>query len=119
MNVLYHSDIQPYLDRLLSEPEFKIGNLNKYVPTGKEWYRTQVTLEFPLGELANGLLSTLALVGRRIPKTLPIDGTERFSAQGIEGKASVTMDLFSALAKMRDILPEWRGRIILKQPVNL
>lgn len=118
MKALYHKDIDPYLDRLAEELEFKIGSWDKYVPTGKEWYRTPVILEFPLGELARGLLNTLALVGRKTPETRPIDGTERFSAQGIEGKASITMDLFSALMKMRDILPQWRGRIILKQPIS-
>lgn len=116
--ILHHKDIEPFLARLLDEPEFKCGstdvNLPQYYkPTGKEWYRASVTLEFPTGELATGLLNRWALVGPRNPEAIPIVGTERFNANGLEGKCAVQMDFFGALIKMRDLLPPWRGRIIL------
>jgi len=112
MTILHHKDIDPYLSKLRIEPEFECGN-KTYKPTGNEWYRQVVTLEFPLGEMCKDFITTLALVGRREPKTLPIDGTERFNAQGLEGKCAIEVDLFGALMRMRDLLPPFRGRILI------
>jgi len=114
--ILTHKDIDPYLDRLTREPEFQPGPLT-IRPTGKEWYRQQVYLEFPLGELAKDGLSCLALCGTRQPEVAPITDRDKFNAQGLEGKARVRMDLFGALMKLRDILPLHRGQIVMeKQP---
>jgi hypothetical protein len=113
MKALYHKDIEPYLDKLANEPEFRIGNFGKYKPDGKEWYRERVYLEFPIGELANGFMTRLALCGRQEPIALPIETGDKFNAQGLEGKARVERDFFGALMAMRDILPKHRGRIVL------
>ena len=116
--IIYHKDLPYYLDKLTKEKEFQCGSTNKesdryYCPTEKEWYRERVKLEFPLGEMCKDALNTLALTGKREVKVLPIKGDEKFNAHGIEGKGQVEMDLFSALMKMRDILPIWRGRILV------
>jgi hypothetical protein len=108
--IITHRNMGPLLRKLEAEPEFQCGV--SYRPTGKEWYRETVSLEFPLGELAKDGLTTLALVGTRTPEHGPLTGKEGFNAQGLEGKASVRKDLFSALMNMRDILPAQRGRIV-------
>ena len=105
-----HRTMQPYLKQLQREPEFQPG---PNAPINRNaWYRTQVYLEFPTGELCNGFLSRLALCGTQEPELLPIDGKESLNAQGLEGKARVRKDLFGALMNLRDILPEHRGRIV-------
>lgn len=109
--VITHQNIGLYLDRLQGEPEFKIGTT--YKPTGDEWYRQRVQLEFPTGEAAKGGLQTMALIGRLEYTTEALTGKEGFDAQGLEGKVCVVKDLFSALMSLRDLLPERRGRIVL------
>ena len=108
---LTHKDIEPMLDRLAQEPEFKCGST--YKPTGQEWYRQAVWLEFPLGELAKDSLTTLALTGMVPPTIAKIEPCDRFNAQGLEGKARVRKQLFGALMAMRDLLPEHRGQIVI------
>ena len=114
--IITHKNIRQYLDRLQREPEFKIGP-NTYKPTGEEWYRTRVRLECPAGELAKDGLTTMALVGRGEYRTESLTGKEGFNAQGLEGKVVIEKDLFSALMNLRDLLPDGRGRIVLKNPV--
>jgi hypothetical protein len=108
--IITHKNMEPLLDALQREEEFQPGYKGRDKPDA--WYRRQVTLEFPLGELAKGWLNTFPLVGFQRPEVLPLDGKEGFSAQGLEGKAAVHKDLFMALMNMRDILPPYRGRII-------
>ena len=108
-HVVTHANMGPLLDALLAEPEFAC-------PMGKApedaWYRREVILEVPLGELAKDGLTTLALVGCGRPATAPLTGKEGFSAQGLEGKAVIMKDLFSALMNLRDLVPVHRGRIL-------
>ena len=112
MKTLYHKDIPPFLRKIETEPEFQTGS--KYVPTGQEWYRQKVFLEFPLGEIAKDMLTTITLIGTKKQqyKTLPIEKNDRFNAQGLEGKMQVEKEFFSALMNMRDLLPPYRGKII-------
>lgn len=112
--IITHKNLQPYLDRLLAEPEFQPGNKTRY--DASKWYRKTVRLEFPLGELVKDWLTTLALNGGKVRQTQtePLTGNEGFSAQGLEGKAVVEKELFSALMNLRDILPENRGRIVME-----
>lgn len=110
MKIIDHKSIRKYLDRLQREPEFQCGS--KYKPTGDEWYRQRVKLEFPTGEACEDGLKSLALIGRSNYETLGLDGSEGFDAQGLEGKVSVSKDLFSALMNLRDLLPAGRGRIV-------
>jgi hypothetical protein len=114
-HVITHRNIGPYLKRLQREPEFKIGKT--YRPTGDEWYRTQCRLEFPTGEAAKDGLTSMALIGQRSHSHESLTGKEGFDAQGLEGKVVVWKDLFTALMNLRDLLPERRGRIVLKNPV--
>src|SRR5579872_2601769 len=109
--IITHKNIRPYLDRLQSEPEFMIGTA--YQPTGDEWYRQRVKLQFPTGEIARDGLTTLALVGRNNYTTEALTGKEGFRAQGLEGRITVHKDLFSALMNLRDLLKPGRGRIVL------
>jgi hypothetical protein len=108
--IITHANMRPLLDLLQHESEFQCGT--EYRATGKEWYREIVTLEFPLGELAEDRLKTMALIGLNPPAPLPLTGKEGFNAQGLGGKAQVRKDLFMALMNLRDLLPEERGRII-------
>lgn len=111
MKTIYHKDLQPYLTKIQNEPEFQCGS--RYNPTGQEWYRKEVLLEFPMGEIAKDFLTTIALVGRSPYNSAPIGKNDRFNAQGLEGKVQVKKDFFAALMNMRDLLPENRGRIVL------
>ena len=104
-----HANMDALLDRLATEQEFQPGQ-QKTVPDA--WYREQVILEFPSGELCKGALASLALLGRRAPVVAELTGKEGFNAQGLEGKVVVRKDLFGALMNRRDILPEYRGRIV-------
>ncbi len=113
MKTIDHKTIGPYLDRLQTEQEFRPGP-NTYKPTGDEWYRQRVRLEFPTGEACEEGLKSLALIGRNVSETLALDGSEGFDAQGLEGKVSVQKDLFMALMNLRDLLPAGRGRIVLQ-----
>lgn len=72
-------------------------------------------LEVPLGELARGFAPTLLLLGPG--KTKPdfiedLTGKERFSAQGLEGKAVMLRPLGQALAAL-SFLPQFRGRVLV------
>ncbi len=84
-----------------------------YKPTGDEWYRQRVRLQFPTGEAARDGLTTMALIGRNHHTTEGLDGKEGFNAQGLEGRVTVHKDLFSALMNLRDLLKPGRGRIVL------
>jgi len=108
--IITHKNINKWLDRLQCEPEFQPGPA-PIIPDA--WYRQQVTLEVPTGELAKDGLTTLAIIGRSYPEIVPLTGKEGFAAQGLEGKAQITKDLFGALMNMRDLIPANRGRIVL------
>ena len=111
--VITHKNMGPLLGALAQEPCFQCGS-NIPEPEGA-WFRRQVILEFPLGELYRDGLLTLALTGFDRPETLALTGKEGFNAQGLEGKVQVRKDLFLALMNLRDLLPEFRGRIITKE----
>lgn len=84
----------------------------------KHWVNMEVTLEFPLGEIAKDWVTTLVLTGGRQPKVKKIDKSDRFNAQGLEGKCSVKKRFVSALANMQ-LLPVNRGRIVIdKKELN-
>jgi len=102
---LTHKDIEPYLTRLVQD--FHQGS------SPDVWYRQPVTLEVCTGELAENALKTMAILGRAKPVCKPIKKTDRFKAQGLEGKVAIRKDFFSALMNMRDLIPEHRGQIIL------
>ena len=72
-----------------------------------------MVLEFPLGELAEEGLKTVALVARSEHWTEPLTGKEGFTAQGLEGKVLVVKGLFGALINM-DLMAEHRARILTK-----
>lgn len=111
--VITHANIQPLLDALLEEPEFKIGAPTvKYDPS--KWYRQSVTLEVPTGELAKDGLTAMALRGQSVPVITELTGKEQFNAQGLEGKVQIRKELFSALMNMRDLIAPCRGRIVTR-----
>ena len=110
MRIITHKNLQPYLNRLQKEPEFRPGPA-PIIPDA--WYRQRVILEIPMGELAKDGLTTMALCGLEYPDVVPLTGKEGFAAQGLEGKAQITKDLFGALMNMRDLIPANRGRIVL------
>lgn len=108
--VLHHKDLNPWLDRLASDPCYRPGKAP--LPRPSDWHQQTVALEFPIGELTKPMMR-LVLVGRAEPEVLPIDGSERFDAQGLEGKVRVRKPLVNALLNM-NLLPEWRGRIVIQ-----
>jgi len=107
--IITHKNMDSLLDTLSLEPYFQPGPSKAPRP---EWVDQEVVLEFPLGELAKGCLETMALAGTSQVELLSLKGDEGFDAQGLEGKARVRKDLFMALMNLRDILPQYRGRII-------
>ena len=109
--IITHKNMDPLLEALTLEPEFQPGE-QTIVPDA--WYRTQVILEVPSGELCKDFLSRIALVGASQWEPQSLDGTEGFNAQGLEGKVQIKKDLFGALMVLRDIIPVGRGRIISK-----
>ena len=109
--IITHKNIDKWLERLQREPEFQPGPDAPIRPNA--WYRQQVTLEVPTGELAKDGLTTMALCGLEYPDVVPLTGKEGFNAQGLEGKVQVTKDLFGALMNMQDLIPANRGRIVL------
>jgi hypothetical protein len=69
-------------------------------------------LEFPLGQIATddwGFALVVAVARRRgeLEFPLPITGKERFSAQGLEGKAAINSRLIS-LINIYNNLPAFR-----------
>jgi hypothetical protein len=86
----------------------------KKQPIKIPWYGRKVWLEYPLGELVRNVALTLMLTdfGSVKPKTMEIEGNERFNAQGLEGKASSRMPFARALHILKR-LPAFRGRIVV------
>jgi len=101
------------LESILKELRTDFSSTATPIRNVKHWY-TIVTLECPIGEFAESPLKTLALRGFANVICLPIDGTEGFNAQGLEGKGQVCQSLFNALINMRDNLAPFRGRIITR-----
>ncbi|GEM_PF-2699374 len=113
--IVTHANIRPLLAQLLEEPWFKIGARPKGPWPKDAWFYREAILEVPLGELAQGGLNTMALVGRSPYTTAPLTGKEGFNAQGLEGKALIRKPLFNALMNMRDLIGVHRGRIITRR----
>ena len=111
--VITHRNIQPLLDALTEEQEFKIGAPSVPYDSSK-WYRQTVSLEVPTGELCEDGLKTIALRGRNPYTTADLTGNEGFNAQGLEGKVIIRKELFSALMNMRDLIAVNRGRIVTR-----
>ena len=69
--------------------------------SGRAW------VEFPLGELTNrniaGFVGVWASKG--LIKDYPIDKTDRFNAQGLEGKIRIATTLATALLVYRELPP--------------
>lgn len=105
-----HSNIEPLLRTLEGEPYFQPGSGTPDNPAS--WYRQEVILEVPTGELTRDGLTTLALLGKRTYESARLTGKEGFDAQGLEGKVRIRKDLFGALMNLRDIIPLHRGRIV-------
>ena len=115
--VITHKTMGPLLAAISREPEFQCGSREPYDPS--KWYRREVILEFPTGEIAKDMLTTMALLGRRDYETAVIDGSEQWNAQGLEGKIRVRKELLAALMNLRDILPEHRGRIVTEGRIEM
>jgi len=111
--VITHKNMGPIRDAIALEDEFQPGPGHKIKPRG--WYRRPVVLEFPMGEIAEEALKSIALIGRSEHWTEGLTGKEGFRAQGLEGKVLVIKDLFGALINMDLLLPH-RGRILTKHP---
>lgn len=109
-NVITHKNRGPILEALRNEEPFRIGSNGQY--DGNAWYAQEVTLEFPLGELCESGLKSLALVGRSPYVTVDLSGKEGFNAQGLEGKVQVRKPLSTAVLNL-DLLAEYRGRVLV------
>jgi hypothetical protein len=108
--IITHKNLDYWLKKVQGEPYFQCGSTVKETPA---WCYEEVTLEFPMGELCKDGLTTIALVGRERPEPTDLTGKEGFDAQGLEGKVQIRKPLFNALMNLRDLLPPFRGRIIL------
>ena len=106
-----HKNIRPLLVALQAEPWSQCGSKAPY--EHEAWYWEPCYLEVPTGELAKDGLTTMALVGRGVPEHCSLTGKEGFVAQGLEGKVRIRKPLFNALMNLRDIVPEYRGRIVM------
>jgi len=84
---------------------------DKAINDPDHWLNMPVYLEFPLGELCKEGLYTLAIAGRQQPEILGIEESDRFNAQGLEGKGRIVKTLCSALTTT-DLMPDWRWQII-------
>ena len=82
------------------------------------WYNkhglTPVKLEFPGGELHNPALAGWLMAWQATNRVTPsrLAPQDRFSAQGLEGKITVSTTLVPALLAWRE-LPEHRRQIIV------
>lgn len=109
--VITHRNIKPILDAVNREPYFQP---NSPITKRPDWIDIPVILEFPCGEIAENGLKTICLFGRERPTPLPLIGNESFIAQGLEGKFQVRKPFFNALIALRDLLPPYRGRILVR-----
>ena len=117
--VITHRNIEPLLRAIDSDPYFRPELAHK--AKRPAWIDTPVVLEFPVGEITESGLKTMALLGRNRYETTALTGKEGFAAQGLEGKIRVRKNLFTALMNMRDLLPLHRGRILagkLRNPAS-
>lgn len=110
MIITHKKGLREHLDKLSKEPYLQIGSKTPYDP--EAWYNKPVWLEVPTGELAKDWLTTMALLGRAEPEHADLTGKEGFVAQGLEGKVRIRKPFINALVNMRDLIPEYRGRIV-------
>jgi len=109
--IISHKNMGPLLKALSEEPCYQPGS--QTAPQPEDWHQRPVWLEVPVGELVRDELTTLALVGRNPYEIVPLTGKEGFRAQGLEGKVRIRKTLFAALMALRDIVPQYRGRIVV------
>lgn len=77
------------------------------------WGNREVTLEYPMGEIAENFTKTLVLTNNGAkPDVVPLTGKEGFNAQGLEGKCQVRKPLVQALTALAMTSP-FRGRIVV------
>lgn len=111
------SDIDLLQERLDAEPYFRCGAPPCKRPS---WVDQRVTLEVPIGELAASNLGEVVAMKRGFGSidvsTGPLTGSERFNAQGLEGKASIVTTLFDAFIMVRDWGTPHRWRILCGNP---
>lgn len=108
--IITHANADPIFNKICKLPCMQPGPELQRPP----WIDTPVTLEFPTGELCRDALRTLALIGSgRDYELAELDGSERFNAQGLEGKVRVRKSLLAALLNL-DLLPEYRARIVTR-----
>lgn len=76
------------------------------------WGNQGVTLEYPIGEIAESFTKTLVLTNNGAkPNVVSLSGKEGFNAQGLEGKCRVRKPLVQALIALAMTSP-FRGRIV-------
>jgi len=98
---------------LIKKMEAATENLKSWEEFFNKYSQRKALIEFPLGELFNpnirGYLWAWQMAGKI--QTKPITEKDRFKAQGLEGKASIPVDMVTALLVWRE-LPEYRRQII-------
>jgi len=102
------------IDRLIEEMEKAASNGD--TPEWQKWHKEHsnigVVLEFPGGEITNPNIAGFMWAWARKNKVYPcaIEKSDRFSANGLEGKVQIATDLGIALIAYRE-LPEHRRQI--------
>jgi hypothetical protein len=109
MKRLSESEIQKLRAELGKLAEDSKAWIESYDDPHSKWNQS-AKLEFPLGEIAIDGLRTIALLGIERPKPEPILASDRFNAQGLEGKISRTIPLREALI-ISDMLDSNRRQI--------
>jgi len=112
MFVIAHRTMKTFLDAAAAE-------FHNNVPAEDSWVYQEVVLEFPMGEIAESPLKTMSLIGAYDYDITDLTGREQFNAQGLEGKIAVKMPLFNALMNLKNFLPQYRGRIIMKSAPHI
>jgi len=90
-----------------------IGGIKTWEPVYKEYTSRKALIEMPVGELMNpkigGYVWTWGLT--KEIRLGDITETDRFKAHGLEGKASVPVNLLTAILVWKE-LPEFRRQIV-------
>jgi len=90
-----------------------MSGVETWEPVWEKYINQKALIEFPLGEFMNTTIQGY-IAGWNLYKkiqTKPITEKDKFNAQGLEGKASVPVNLFTALLVWRE-LPEYRRQIV-------